>query len=596
MCGIFGFVGSWERNLGEQCTDRLAHRGPDGRDSLYHPEHQLFLGHRRLSILDLSSSGSQPMTYQHLQIVFNGEIYNYLELKKQLIGLGHTFKTSTDTEVLAASFLEWGVDCLLKMEGMWSFAIWDKNHQRLFLARDRLGKKPLFYFHNKNGFAFGSEMKALTPLLTSPSPNKDIMNDRSRVFSYEATEECLIKEINRLRPGHFLEYRCGQISQKRWWCTLDHLPEKHLEEKIENLEKTLQDSVRLRLRSDVPISTALSGGIDSSLIACLVKQVGLTKEYFSFTASFPGSDLDETQAAKSIAKQLEIPWQNLEIKPSTDPNELLRFLYLFEETYITSPIPFMQLYGAISKAGYKVSLDGHGADELFGGYEFDVPYGFANGPTNWPATLKTLRGMIPGQSSAKEIAQIMRFAGSYFRQKFSGKLLRSQDEHHPRWKNLDPLAKRLYIETHETILPTLLRNYDRYSMSAGVEIRMPFLDSRVLTLATSFSAEERLAGGFSKSPLRQILRKHLQLPNVTDNRRKIGFNSPTIQWLQGPLKSFFSDFIGSRRFMESSLADGKTVSQKIQKVISNPHATFADGEDAWFAISPFLWEEAWRLN
>lgn len=389
MCGIFGYIGKIERPLAERCLNTMTHRGPDGWGIWANDG--ILLGHRRLSILDVSENGKQPMSYGNGRywITFNGEVYNFLEIRSELEAKGHTFVSESDTEVILAAYMVWGEDCLFKFNGMWAFAIWDTAERTLFLCRDRFGKKPLFYAELPNGdFAFASEMKALLPLLTNPAPNHKLVTNMTlrSSFAFEATEECSIQGIKRLLAGHSGYLRAGRPQSKRWWNTLDHLPEvpSNYEAQVEMLRELLEDACRLRMRSDVPIGTALSGGLDSSAVFSLLGHISRTHGgenrlssnwQHAFVASFPETPLDEAHFAEQVATYQGVKADILDIDPTPEIDNLKQMLYLYEDVAITCPIPFMALYRRIKQSGVTVTLDGHAADELFGGYHTDFSYG-----------------------------------------------------------------------------------------------------------------------------------------------------------------------------------------------------------------------------
>lgn len=388
MCGIFGHVGKLDRGLAERCLHTLSHRGPDGW-GLWQGD-GVTLGHRRLAILDLSENGKQPMSYGNGRywITFNGEIYNFLEIRAELEALGHVFRSESDTEVILAAYAQWGEGCLARFNGMWAFAIWDTVERSLFLARDRFGKKPLFYAELPNGeFAFASEMKALLPLLPAAVPDRAMIRGMTlrSSFAYEATERCLIAGVKRFLAGHCGKLSGGRLRSQRWWNTLDHLPQipARYEEQVEMMRNLLTDACRLRMRSDVTIGTALSGGLDSSAIFSLLAHINrehhgearLAGDWqHAFVASFPGTPLDEAQFAQQVARHAGIDATILPVDPARHIDQLQRMLYLYEDLTVTSPLPFVALYGQIKRAGVTVTLDGHAADELFGGYSTDWAY------------------------------------------------------------------------------------------------------------------------------------------------------------------------------------------------------------------------------
>ena len=612
MCGIFGHIGFIESKLAQVCTDTLAHRGPDGV-GLWHTTEVTF-GHRRLSILDLSDNGKQPMSYAdgHYHITFNGEIYNFLEIQAELEAKGYRFRSQSDTEVVLAAFDAWGEKCLNRFNGMWAFAIWDAREKALFLSRDRFGKKPLFYTNLPGKkFAFASEMKALFPLLGEVRPNKALVMDTRRIFTYESTAECVIEGVKRFPAGHSGWLKEGKLTLSRWWNTLDHIVAAPLryEEQVEKFRELFLDACRLRMRSDVPLGTALSGGLDSSAtisamahIARHGKTLRMGESWqHAFVASFPGTPLDETKYARMVTDHLGIEATVIDIDPLQAIADLDRSLYLFEDLYITSPIPFMLTYGAVNAHGTSVTLDGHGADELFAGYNFDYLVALRDAGWNLKQAYEIVGthfdGMPENSAQFPKMPSKSRFIAEFHARRWAKKMLRrglqqvSRDAQHPAWQGLDHLNRQLYISTHETILPTLLRNYDRYSMANGVEIRMPFMDHRIVTLAFSLPWTAKMRGGFSKTIVRDAMAPYMP-HEVTYRKTKIGFNSPIVDWMKGPLKAYFLDTISSQSFKASGLIDPQQVEFAVRNVIDNPDAKFSDGERAWTMLTPYLWERA----
>ena len=612
MCGIFGYKGYIPEQLAQYCTDTLSHRGPDGA-GLWHTQ-EITLGHRRLSILDLSENARQPMSYAdgRYYITFNGEIYNFLEIRSELKANDYPFHSQSDTEVLLAAFVVWGEACLDKLNGMWAFAIWDCQEKVLFLSRDRLGKKPLFYTALPNGdFAFASEMKALFPLLKEVRPNKELVMDTKRIFRYENTEECLIEGIKRFPAGHYGWVKHGSLNLKRWWCTLDHLVQvpSGYEDQVEQFRELFLDACRLRMRSDVPIGTALSGGLDSSATISVLAYLSnhsqsermMESWQHAFVAAFPGTPLDETKYATMVTDHIGIDATIINIDPLKAIDDLDNYFYLFEDLYITSPIPFMLTYQAVKSHGISVTLDGHGADELFGGYNFDYIVALRDAGWNLKQAYEIVGTLYDGlPKNSKQFAKMpskSRYVVEYHARRWAKKILRrgtnfvSRDVQHPAWSNLDYLNQQLYISTHETILPTLLRNYDRYSMANSVEIRMPFLDHRILSFAFSLPWSSKIRKGFSKAIIRDALAAYMPT-EIAYRKSKIGFNSPIVDWMKGPLKNFMMDSIHCQAFKTSNLINPDQVAHAVLNVINNPAAKFSDGEYAWQLLNPYLWEQA----
>lgn len=610
MCGIFGHIGYISMELAAICTNSMSHRGPDS--SGFWQGEGITLGHRRLAILDLSDQGKQPMPYadDRYWITYNGEIYNFLELRDELQKLGHRFRSNSDTEVILASFQEWGENCTSKFNGMWSFGIWDTLKKQLFLSRDRFGKKPLFYAYLPSGFAFASEMKALFPLLDEVRPNLELVTNTQKIFYYEATEECVIQGIKRFPEGHSGWLTNDKLSLNRYWCTLDNIVQVPTSygEQIEQFRELFVDACRLRMRSDVPIGTALSGGLDSSATISTVANIARSQPgsrvstdwQHAFVASFPGTPLDETRYAKMVTEHLGINATIIDIDPLKSIDHLNDFFYLFEDLYITSPIPFMLTYGAMKKHGIKVSLDGHGADECFGGYPFDFIRALTDAKlniSNIQMVLDTFYDAYPDNSTQLNNLppkllfwlkwQLVHIAKILLKKKPP----QARDSTKLEYQQLDNLSKQLYISTHDTVLPTILRNYDRYSMANGVEIRMPFMDHRIVSFAFSLPWKSKIRNGFSKAIIRDAV-ADLMPKEVAYRKSKIGFNSPIVDWMQGVLKPFFLDTICSQSFKNSDIINPKIVANKINNVILNSSSSFQDGEEAWTMLSPYIWEQA----
>ncbi|MCR5420168.1 MAG: asparagine synthase (glutamine-hydrolyzing) [Lachnospiraceae bacterium] len=626
MCGIFGVINKKiDKALADKCIDRMAHRGPDGR-GLWQ-EGGTTLGHRRLAILDLSDSGAQPMIYEGSKgensryvLSFNGEIFNFLEIREELKKKGYVFRSDSDSEVILAAFIEWKEKCLNKFNGMWAFLIWDRKEERLFAARDRFGVKPLFYTYlneeKDNGgdgvsLAFGSEMKVITPLMKEIRANRSIVTDPGRIVYYESTGECVIEGIQRFPAGCYAYADKKGLKIERWWNTLDNLislPPSY-EEQVVMFRELFLDACKLRMRSDVTIGTALSGGLDSSATICamahLAKEdcdVRMNKDWqHAYVATFPGTTMDESEYAKKVTDHLNINSSFITIDPLKAIDKLDDFIYIFEDVYLTSPIPMMLLYGALREDNTLVTIDGHGADELFGGYTFDFINALkdARGREEKDMVLDAYIGSFPKDGSnislkntsksAVELNFLKRRIKDRLRSTKEGyKRVRAAEDE--RYKQMDSLNKILYASSHETILPTLLRNYDRYSMASGVEIRMPFMDYRIVTLAMSLGWKSKLHGGYSKSIVRDAMAPFMP-KEIAYRRTKIGFNTPIVEWMQGPLKEYFTDITASSDFRECDLIDPEQTAAKVRAVIDDPGATFAMGEIAFSSLYPYLWQK-----
>ena len=614
MCGIFGAVNKRiDEDLAKECTDRLYHRGPDA--GKVWQKDMVTLGHRRLAILDLSEKGVQPLSYAggRYMMVFNGEIYNFLEIRSELSKLGYAFESDCDSEVIMAAYAEWGSACLDRMNGMWAFAIWDDVEKKLFMSRDRFGVKPLYYTfldEDRTSIAFASEMKALTPLMKEVRPNREIVTDPDRITYYESTDECVIEGIYRFPAGSFAVFDT-KLSITRFWNTLDHLIDlpASYEEQVEYCRHILLDAIKLRMRADATIGTALSGGLDSSATICamahLAKEdpdVRMNRDWqHAFVATFPGTTLDESSYARTVTDYLGIESTFITIDPVSSIDKLGDYVYMQEDVYLTSPIPMMLLYGALREHGTIVTIDGHGADELFGGYTFDFVKALADAKTKEEreSVITAYIESFPkdGSNMAMKHPSVWGVRADEMKKKLADiknahrqpyKKVRAASD--PRYRRMDRLGRTLYASSHETILPTLLRNYDRYSMANSVEIRMPFMDHRMVSFAMSLPWTSRLHGGYSKSIIRDAMAPYMP-KEIAYRRTKIGFNTPIVEWMKGPLKDYFTDLIGSTEYNTCDLIDPRAVREMITDVINNPKATFAMGEKAFMSLYPYIWEQ-----
>lgn len=615
MCGIYGVVNrKVDRDLAINCINTMTHRGPDGYGIWQ--EEGTTLGHRRLSILDLSSNGSQPMSYanERYWMTFNGEIYNFIEIRNELKEKGYTFRGESDSEVILAAFIEWKEKCLDRFNGMWTFAIWDREEKKLFISRDRFGVKPLFYTRLAGGgIAFASEMKALTPLMDEVRPNKELFYFYKISRHYEMREDCLVEGIKRFPAGSYAWIVGDDMQITKWWNTLDHLitvPDSY-EEQVEMFRELFLDSCKLRMRSDVTIGTALSGGLDSSATICAMAYLSKNSTdarmnndwQHAYVACFPGTPLDETKYAKMVTDYLGINHTFLDINTPISENQFMEQLYLFEELWENPQIPMMEIYRKEREDGTRVSIDGHAADELFAGYGFDVLKAYPDAGFDKKAVDEITRAylnqaensdVIAGKAYEKQRNKMHRDALlRYYAKKALGReTVRSAYSSHENWNKLDNLNKTLFVSTHETILPTMLRNYDRDSMANGVEIRMPFLDYRIVEFAFSIGWRSKLHNAYPKSIIRDAIAPFAP-KEIAYRRTKIGFNAPAVDWMQGMYKDFYLDTVNSAGFTNCDLVENPTATKAaLEAVIRGEKNQFSDATDVWNQIQPYLWEQA----
>ncbi len=624
MCGISGLFSPsqpLEKHTCIQFIDALTHRGPDGRGTYFSPDNSLFLGHRRLKILDLSDAGMQPMHSFNGRyvIVFNGEIYNFLELRNELSQKGYSFRSQSDTEVILAAFHEWGESCQFKFNGMWAFAIWDTQEKSLFLSRDRFGVKPLYICQKGGYFAFASEIKAFgaLPFVSLELNEQRIADTIEDPLNLEPTSETLFEGIQKLPAGCCLTLsRSGVKNVRQWWNTLSHLGEspRTEEQQVQTFRELFFDACSVRMRSDVAIGTALSGGLDSSSILCSIFQMSQKGHVRwpdswqkSFTAVFPNSSHDELNYAKIASQHTNADSFFSTISSGDLIRHLDDTLYSMEDLF-DPPIGPWLLYREYRKQGVIISIDGHGADELLCGYHHQMeracleslfPYPrLGRVKTLWPL-MKQMYALSADQKSSDLLLKLVKngaqtlFQGSFLypvlkqlywaqmkKQTGYGRygwLQRKPVGHNfaaeriqstPEFKQLSSLNQLLYLDFHCRTLPTILRNFDRCSMAHGIEIRAPFMDWRLVTYAFSLPSTAKVGPLGSKSILRKAMDGVLP-EEIRLRKSKIGFAGPVNQWIVNDLRPFILDSIYSRQFQESSIWDGPKIARDVETMIAS---------------------------
>jgi asparagine synthase (glutamine-hydrolysing) len=604
MCGILGSLGPVDQDTFAKCLNRLQHRGPDGF-GLWQDGELTTLGHRRLAILDLSDAGKQPMSFDDLTITFNGEIYNYKELRSELEAHGHHFLTATDTEVIIQAYRHWGPKCLQKFNGMWAFAIWDKVKRELFISRDRFGVKPLFFSFTSDAFIFGSEMKAIAPLLPEIALSNDFAWCRDNIYAYETSDKSLLKGIQRFPAGSFAVVKPSdrKLAVTKFWNTLDHIRDvdEQYDKQVERFRELFFDACKLRMRSDVKIGTALSGGLDSSSVAAAMHNISKSRSsdvqgvdwQNAFVATFPGTELDEREYAEEVIRAYYLVGHFSEIDPIECFLNLGDELWLFEELYLTSPGPMVNIYKTMKASGVSVTLDGHGADELLSGYGNMI----FNAVRERPFDLRNMREVadIYRQMRGVDKTTFELVVNGFFGRKnmakfYVNRIFGGNRDNSDLVNRLGHFNAALYEDFHRFILPTLLRNYDRYSMAAGVEVRMPFLDYRLVSFCFSIPWQSKLRDGKTKSILRDALKPYLP-EKVYNRKRKTGFGTPFTSWLQGPWKSPVLNEVNSADFSNSGLIDVREARRKVEAFYALPEPSFEDGHKVWEVLMPYFWEK-----
>jgi asparagine synthase (glutamine-hydrolysing) len=569
MCGINGFTFQ-DPELLSAMNSRLAHRGPDDEGSFCTPA--VSLGHRRLSIIDLSADGHQPMfsADKRFSIVFNGEIYNYIELREELKGLGATFRTKTDTEVILIGYQYWGEDCLHKFNGMWSFCIYDQEKQLLFLARDRFGVKPLYYAEREGQLFFSSEIKALLVHRQKliPEVNERALFDYISFNAVDYGRETFFKGIYRLEPGQKMNFdlRTRVLDIHDYY----QFPEASGGDgaKAEELKELFLQSVQLRLRSDVPVGASLSGGIDSSTIASVIaKKFATTAKLETFSIVFPGSKVDESTYVQTVLNETGASSKRAVPAFEQFMSDLDDFIYFQEEPVrTTSMYAHYTLMREVKEKGVVVLLEGQGADELFGGY---VPWmtfqvlvhhlkRFSFG--QWMREL-LCASTLYGTSPLRLVTGFVQHAliGSLAVKKAYFALNRTvlSKDFFNRWRHKSIVFG---LSTPESIkaslrgrfhlgLAALLRYGDKNSMRFSIESRFPFLDYRLVEYVFSkFSVHDYLSSGVTKKLFREAM-AGITPARILNRHDKIGFETPQDEWFRTKeFQELFREVLASPQF------------------------------------------------
>jgi len=573
MCGIVGTAtarGGVSANAICQMRDTLRHRGPDQAGVWLSREQTVGLGHQRLSILDLSEAGRQPMVSssgQH-QIVFNGEIYNYRELREQLRSKGHTFRTGTDTEVILAAYETWGDVCVDHFVGMFMFAIYDDQRHRVFIARDRAGEKPLFFSHRNGGLTFSSELKAL---LANPEQPRRIdleALDQYLAFGYVAGERCLLAGVQKLPPAHALAYDINRDELRVWryWSLPDPCSETDgdIDLLADELEHLLGDAVQRQLVADVPIGILLSGGTDSSLITALAAQHS-TRPVRTFTIVFPDHPAyDEGPYAKIVARHFGTDHLELEAEPAS-VDLLPTLARQYDEPIADSSMVPTYLVSRLVRNHCTVALGGDGADELFGGYKLYQVVQAQQLVRAWlPRPIRSLIGSLAarlpigvrGRSYAMTLSasplEAVASTGIYLDRTSRTRLVpalrsltgpRAERHRFDAASHGGSILQQLTLADFHSYLPDdILVKVDRASMLASLEMRAPFLDHRIIEFAYG-RVPDKLRATVRN---RKVLLRHLGgrlLPPELDLTRKQGFSIPLTAWFKGAWGARMSEIL-----------------------------------------------------
>jgi asparagine synthase (glutamine-hydrolysing) len=582
MCGICGKL-NFEKGanvkpgLIRAMMDTIRHRGPD--DEGLHIASEVGLGFRRLSIIDLSL-GHQPISNEDgtVWIVFNGEIYNYRELRSFLLSKGHVFKTQSDTEVIVHLYEELGPQCLEKLRGMFAFAIWDENRKTLFLARDRVGIKPLYYSLTDKTLVFASEIKAILADLSIDRELAPEIIDRFLTFLYVPGEETLLKGVRKLAPGHYLLVKNGKAELRQYWDLQFSKPSNplSLDDAEKELSSLLAEAVELHMIADVPVGVLLSGGVDSTAVLSFAAE-RTDKEISSYTVGFSDSGVaDERPYAKLAAEKFGTQHHDMTITASDFAEFLPQYVWHMEEPVCEPPAVAMYYVSKLAKKYVKVLLSGEGGDEAFAGYS-----NYRN--ILWLERLKRIMPALNGVASrglsgvsswlhSSRLAKYSplmtatfpdyyysrtsspyRYSGNGLSELYSADFERSIDREYTvepvqklfsQVKDQGILDQMLYIDTKTWLPDDLLIKADKMTMANSLELRVPLLDHRVLEFAAALPADYKVRGFSLKYILKRALAK--RVPQAILKRKKAGFPVPYDSWMRGDLKNWLSSILLDR--------------------------------------------------
>ena len=622
MCGISGYTRRGRvsnPSAIKESTDRLLHRGPDQQGT--YESADVSLGAVRLKIIDLEA-GEQPFFSDDRKtiLVFNGEIYNYRQLRQELRGLGHRFSTNSDTEVLLKAFLQWDTDCFRRLRGMFAAAFWNVDQRRLVLVRDRVGIKPLYVCRLGDDIYFGSELKAI--LFHPEIPRRLDLSALHHYLSmnYVPGPFTLIEGIQKLRPGYVLEWRDGMVLEDQYWklpCGQNEnwtLPDAE-----EALDGLLKQSMQDHLISDVPVGIWLSGGIDSSALLHYASQAS-TKQLNTFSITFRGRSFDETPYIRELVEKYHTEHHELDLNPTLDlPSAIEELAYYSDEPFADAGAVPVWFLSKLSRQRVTVALSGEGADELFGGYvtyRADHLAGYARLLPKaarssllrvlryWPVSDEKIgleykvKRFLEGSLLSPDEAHVY-WNGSFSRRQ---QLELLQRTNHTRVQDLfdsdlpEPngdgnLSRFLAFDQKYYLTDDLLQKVDRMSMAHSLEVRPPYLDHRLIEFASSLPDRFKVDGRCQKLILRRLMKS--KLPPSVLRRSKTGLDIPTHDWLRGPLRTFLEDTLSPEVVRHTGLFRPEAIAGLIKDHIGR-RANL--GFHLWGLMILFLWMKHWNIQ
>ncbi|MBF0519672.1 MAG: asparagine synthase (glutamine-hydrolyzing) [Nitrospirae bacterium] len=624
MCGIAGFYGDFERGLLDDMSKTISHRGPDGAGNYYDKQHGVGLTHRRLSIIDLSEFGSQPMfdTSNNAVITYNGELYNYRELRQELLQAGFTFKSASDTEVILNMYIRYGRDMLKRLNGIFAFAIWDVKKQTLFLARDHLGVKPLYFSASANGFLFASELKALLQYdnLDKTLDCDGIHNYLSFLWSPSPTT--MLKSVSKLPPGHAMVVKSGQINSLWQFYELPYDTSNDklsVSEAIERVHDSVETAVSRQMVSDVEVGAFLSGGLDSSAVVSFAKKH--TGKLKCFTIGFNDVSMldegfsDDLPYAKKVAAHLGVDLHTVYATPEM-AHKLTKMIYHLDEPQADmAALNVLAIAEFARESGIKVLLSGAGGDDIFTGYSRHLALLLDTFAFNIPKQIRRLAERfsegIPGSTpTGRRISRFMRYFGKDMNERIAGyflwpetkqqfklystgmaEALSSTNRINPLLDSLtklpdtlDPMNKMLFLDSKYFLSDHNLNYTDKMAMAAGVEVRVPLIDIDVVSAGFSIPIKYKQNGRTGKWIFKKAMERYL--PKEIIYRPKTGFGVPLRRWLKNELRPLVDDVLSVESINKRGIFNPKEVQLLISQDRSNKL-------DAAYTIFSMLCIELW---
>ncbi|MFT6905419.1 MAG: asparagine synthase (glutamine-hydrolyzing) [Oleiphilaceae bacterium] len=606
MCGIVG-IKNKASGLDEatllKMRDSFIYRGPDDAGAWADQQAGIGLGQRRLSILDPTPAGHQPMIDKANGNVlcYNGEVFNYIEVRTELANKGYTFETGTDTEVILKAYSAFGEDCVKHFNGMFAFAIWDVSQQHLFIARDRLGIKPFYYQLTDNGtFYFASEVKAIRVANQKAANINEGLIDQYMSFGYVPGAHTLEKGIMRLLPGHRGTVKNGQLSIEQYWdLDFSNTEDLGLDHYLKQGKALLNSAIDLRLRADVPLGIFLSGGIDSSaVVGLLAERTTERLKTFSIAYDF-GEEFNETKYARMISDKFNTDHHELFLTTDQFKNFIPDFSYLMDEPVTESAAISLQFLSQLTKDHVTVVLSGEGSDEIFGGYDL---YKYMSTIERYRTILGSKMASVLGHSlgallpknskltkylnlSTQPLSERYKGISSYdervkedlYRPEFKQKLNQNRFVETDRFlsglfeknKKKDALSQMLYFDTKTWLVDDLLIKADRMSMAASLELRVPFLDYRLVEFAAKTPSKYKIRNGQGKYLLKEMMKGIL--PDEIINRKKMGFPTPLKMMFQGEMSDYAFDTLNSSDTKIHQYFDKSVIKRTLEEHTANKH-------------------------